>query len=508
MSSTIVNPGVSTTQREEYLKDIFTQLCCQASSVIESGSLEIKNWCSSEKQLAEKASESAMCLANAQGGCVLLGLENEDDRGSKFSKCPHRNVTVEWLTQRVHDNTVPPVEITVVDAGSQLREFCGNNDADCFAIFVSKTKRESGHQTIGGLAKIRSGKECRPYYVASQDDRTRAIVSSVTTNDLSSDSVAWGMQQHEKKIGVPKEQWESSNDFLVHLGLAEPHLEEEEQFPKFHVTLAGVLLFGAEDTLRRVRPGIETVVITPLEDKRLGKNIVESYRYLCGSNSSLLPSLLPDIPIKTIRELVVNAFVHRSYRPESPTIIRVANDGLEIETPGGLPGELTTESLLYCTPVYRNFLLAEGARFLGICDKVGKGINEVYQGVLQQGLGFPIFENSESHFTVRVFTERNREFREFLKVRAQALSQLDEIIVLRFLLDRESATFRELCSVMQRGSQFAKKILDEMVRKLMIEAPDHPLNTRWQLRSAVRSDIHNIFNEAQYKLELNTLFGE
>lgn len=249
------------------------------------------------------------------------------------------------------------------------------------------------------------------------------------------------------------------------------------------------------------------MIITPVETKRLRTNIVDTYRYLCGSNSSLLPSLYPSIPIQCIRELVVNAFVHRSYRLNSQVLISAKVEGFEIETPGSLSGELTTESLLYCTPVYRNFLLAESARYLGICDKVGKGIDTVYQGILEQGLGFPIFENGEDHFIVRIFVDRNREFREFVKIRSQALSQLDEIIVLRFLLDRENATFLDLCSVMQRGRQVGKKILDDMVRKMMIEPLDS-LNTRWQLRSAIRADIQNIFNEAQYVLELNDLFGE
>lgn len=258
MSYLILDSRNSKADREAYLRDIFTQLCCQAASVIESETLEIKNWCSSEKQLAEKASESAACLANAHGGCVLLGIENEDVRSSKFSKCPHSNVTVEWLTQRIQDNTVPPVEITVLDASAQLQEVCDRSNVNCFAIFASKAKRESGHQTIGGLSKKRSGKECRPYYVASPDDRTRAPISLSAEGSLSSSSIAWGMQQHEKKFKVPKEQWACGNEFLAHLGLLQPYLEDDEQqLPKFRMTLASLLLFGTEDALAVVAQALK-----------------------------------------------------------------------------------------------------------------------------------------------------------------------------------------------------------------------------------------------------------
>jgi hypothetical protein len=470
--------------------------------------LEIKNWCSSEKQLAEKASETASCLANAQGGCLLLGIEDDEVRTSKFKRCPYPNVTPEWIIQRIHDGTVPPLEITVVDARELLREVCGRCDPDCFAVFIPKTRRESGHQTVAGLSKIRNGKDCRPYYVASPDDRTRAILSIQTDDSLSIGSITWGTQQHQRKTGVSAEQWESTDDFLVQLGLLQPHQGEEgDNQPILQMTLACLLLFGSDDALARNRPGLETIVETPVETTRSRANIVNNYRHLCGSPSSLLPSLYPYIPLRCIRELVVNAFVHRSYRLDSPTIIRARPEVLEIETPGGLCGELTPESLLYCTPVYRNFLLADGARYLGICEKVGNGINEVYRGTLHQGLGFPVFESAENRFTVRIFVDRNRNFREFIKVRAQALSQLDHIIVLRYLLDRENATFRELCSVMQRGQQHGKRILDEMNTKMMIERADG-IGVHWRLQPGVRADIEHIFSEAQYELGLNALFGE
>jgi ATP-dependent DNA helicase RecG len=203
----------------------------------------------------------------------------------------------------------------------------------------------------------------------------------------------------------------------------------------------------------------------------------------------------------------MNCFVHRDYRVNSPIVIRATNNTLEFENPGSLCTGLSSETLLYCTPVYRNFLLAEGARYLGMCDKVGRGIDAVYESVLQQGLGFPIFENGDNHFTARVSTTGSREFREFLKRRSQALSQLDEIIVLRFLFDRESASFRELCAVMQRGATFGHRVLTEMMRKMMIE-PASALNLEWRLSPIVRADVQNIFQVDQYGFDFDRLCGD
>jgi hypothetical protein len=134
-------------------------------------------------------------------------------------------------------------------------------------------------------------------------------------------------------------------------------------------------------------------------------------------------------------------------------------------------------------------------------------MDAIFESVLRNGLGFPMFESGENHFTTRISVAGSSEFQEFLRRRSQALGQLDEVIVLRYLFDRESATFRELCSVMQRSNDFGHKVLTQMRTKMMIE-PASALNLEWRLCPIVRSDINNVFRDDQYNLEFEGLFGE
>jgi len=488
---------------DKLLRSIFVQLCAQPASVLESETLEFKGWCSNEKQLAEKASDSAACLANAHGGLLILGVDDKNHGSQKFSPCPYRDATPEWVAQRIQDGTVPPVDVRVADVSSLLQGTTGHSKAQCFAVFVTKTRRASGHQTTSGLSRIRSGKSCRPYYLA-EDDRTKAPVESADLRDLSLASIHWGIQQHNRKFSVDGENWESPADFLTHIGLIE---NTAPCGTPARISLAGILLFGTDASIRRICPGLETIVISRLGEKRIRTNIVESYRLLLGSRTALLNSLCPQIPESCMKEILMNAYVHRDYRANSPVVIRATDDAIEFESPGALCTGLSSESLLHCTPVYRNFLVAEGSRYLGLCDKVGRGIDAVYKNVLEQGLGFPVFEEGENHFMARITLAGNREFQEFLRCRAQSLNLLDEIIVVRFLFDREHASFLELCSVMQRGHSFGHNILSEMARKCMIEA-ESSLNLNWRLSPIVRSDIENIFNKNQYDLGFTDLFAE
>lgn len=470
---------------------------------MESETLEIKGWCKDEKELAIKISEAAACLANALGGIVLVGIADEIEGAAKFSHCPYQNVRTDWITRRIHDLTYPPVEITVHDISKLAQEISGKPSAIVYAISAPRTNRIGGHQITGGLSKIRSGKECRPYYSA-EDDRTKACISGAVASDLSRGSIEWAMEQHHKKFNVQTSRWESPHDFLVHIGVLERFLPDEAPQPSFRITLAALLLFGKESALAKYFPTLETVVVTDAGQNRLRKNLVETYRDLCVGRSSALAELCPAIPLNIIKELISNAFVHRSYREHAPVLIRVSAGHLNIESPGSFPVGITPDNLIYCTPIYRNFLLSEGARYVGICDKIGQGIDFIYEGVLSQGLGFPWFENLSDRVVARIPTEGSREFCQFIKKRAHVLSELDEVIILRYLWEKPEASLGEIARITQRGVNHAQRVLEELFRKMIIEPADG-VSGRWKMTPNVRTDIQNIFRVDQ--LELLDLFG-
>jgi predicted HTH transcriptional regulator len=47
--------------------------------------------------------------------------------------------------------------------------------------------------------------------------------------------------------------------------------------------------------------------------------------------------------------------------------------GFEIKSPGELLTGLSVNNLIHGVPVYRSLLLADAARFVGLCDKIGAG---------------------------------------------------------------------------------------------------------------------------------------
>jgi len=475
-------------------------LLLHTTDEVESEQLEIKGWCRDERELAEKVAEACACIANTSGGFVLVGVSNDAHSRRKFSPCPHPVVTSGWLQTSVHNLTRPPVELVPFDASDILAEVLQQRGNGLFALRVPRTRYISGHVTTKGISKVRIGKECQPQYVA-EDDRTASTVPEISIDALSSASIEWGMAQHQKHFKTHAS-WASQREFLEQAGLIRAPLPDEDCTGQVKVSLAGLLLFGKATEIERRVPFFETVIVTDAAPVRIRKNIIDSVRDVCVGESSILRSRLRHIPADALKELVVNAYIHRCYRISGPVLISISEmGGLEIKSPGALLTGLNVRNLIYGVPVYRNLLLADGARFVGLCDKIGRGIDLIFEGVLSEGLGFPEFESGDNTFTGRIPLAGSAEFREFLRKRAEVLGNLDDVIVLRVLWGRNYATLDDLSVCMQRKREFAEHVIEGMCKKNMIE----PIDQFYRLTSGVRRDIETIFHSDQ--LSLDNLFG-
>jgi len=80
-------------------------------------------------------------------------------------------------------------------------------------------------------------------------------------------------------------------------------------------------------------------------------------------------------PLEAIRELVLNAVVHRDYKNASDIVIKIFDDQISISSPGRLFGKLTIADLKrddYSSSI-RNKLLAEAFYLTGDIEKYGTG---------------------------------------------------------------------------------------------------------------------------------------
>lgn len=101
-------------------------------------------------------------------------------------------------------------------------------------------------------------------------------------------------------------------------------------------------------------------------------------------------------PYKALRELLMNAVMHRDYQSNMPIRLYQYDDHIEIMNPGGLYGQARPENFPNVND-YRNSVIAETMRSLNYVNMFNHGIREV-QGLLKEN------ENPPAEFNVNLLT--------------------------------------------------------------------------------------------------------
>lgn len=113
--------------------------------------------------------------------------------------------------------------------------------------------------------------------------------------------------------------------------------------------------------------------------------------------------LLPEYPEWAVRELLHNAVIHRDYQSNTPIRFYWFSDRIEIQSPGGLYGEVTPETIMSRNS-YRNPVMAEALKAMGYVNRFGFGIQQA-QKLLEENNNPPAefsFEDRVVAVTIRM----------------------------------------------------------------------------------------------------------
>lgn len=152
---------------------------------------------------------------------------------------------------------------------------------------------------------------------------------------------------------------------------------------------------------------------------------------------------------RVVRELLVNALVHRPYTQRGDIYLNLHPDRLEIVNPGLLPLGVTPQNILHQS-VRRNNELARVFHDLGLMEREGSGYDLLYEILLSQGRPLPqLFEGPDY---VKVVIKKRIVKPEVIDFLAKAdqryLLRQRENIVLGLLAQRDAMTARELAQAL------------------------------------------------------------
>ncbi|MEM7182432.1 MAG: ATP-binding protein [Spirochaetota bacterium] len=121
--------------------------------------------------------------------------------------------------------------------------------------------------------------------------------------------------------------------------------------------------------------------------------------------STLREETISNYPSWAIRELLLNAIIHRDYQSNTPIKFYQFDDRIEITNPGGLYGEARPENFPNIN-AYRNPELASVVKNLGYVNKFNVGIKRAQKLLIENGNPTPEFTKNEQHFfSVKIFSK-------------------------------------------------------------------------------------------------------
>ena len=107
-----------------------------------------------------------------------------------------------------------------------------------------------------------------------------------------------------------------------------------------------------------------------------------------------------ELPIGSIRELIANAVVHRSYHIGEKIQVFLYDDRPEITSPGMPVGGASLSDVRAGRSKFRNQGLAKVFSYLRIIENFGSGIPRLYEECLEQGLSEPKMQELYGAFRV------------------------------------------------------------------------------------------------------------
>jgi ATP-dependent DNA helicase RecG len=411
----------------------------------------------------DELAKDCVSFANAQGGSIYIGIENKDSLPPPNQKISDRSLP-DLIQKNIAQRTVNvAVAITIEVA---------ENESEFLKVQVFRNAQTIAC-TTDGKYYIRVHDECKPI---PPDEMAR----------LAADKNAFVWEEQITKR-IPSSQYDEQKrrTFLVDVRnskrvstfIKEMSDDEILDFYFFqksgYLTNLGILWIGKRnDRASLLYPPAIQIIRYNDKDEKIWKLLLDDY---FSNPKELLERVLNDVPdwqesieisegmfrknipffpIEVVRELVVNALVHRTYTTRGDIFINIYPDRLEIHSPGRLPYGVTPKNILNQS-IRRNEHISKAFYDLGLMEREGSGYDLVYALLLGSGKPLPIVKETDDRVTVIV--KKQFVSKEVVRLMDKASTEFSlkqkEVISLGLLAQQQSYTAVEISNILNQNEE-------------------------------------------------------
>ncbi|MCJ1698264.1 putative DNA binding domain-containing protein [Rathayibacter festucae] len=411
--------------------------------------------------------EAAACFANASGGLVIVGVQ---DRVAGPDAVVGSRLDPERTRSRIFELTEPSLLVDV-----STRMFDGAP-----VVVVDVPASVTVHSVKSRIPTERIGDACTPMFT----DRIASVIAERRGQDWSADasgtkasasdplamaavrrlleraasptSRRLAQQSHEidvlRGLGVVTDDGRLTNAgaLLVtdEYALAATFSYVHRRTPAGTLTaneqLSGPLVLLLEQLFQLISARIDT---TPLS---------------IGKGQQLH---VADLPEAAIREVVVNAAMHRDYRGRGRVTVEHTQTQLVVTSPGAFVSGVRADNVLTTSSRPRNGQLAGALRTLGYAETAGSGVDKMYAEMARLGHQPLSFLSEGDHVRVTLIGGApNSALTRFVAtLPPEETEDADTMTILLTLLTQRTVAAEQLVPVLQKsGVSEAQSVLERL----------------------------------------------
>jgi|TARA_R100000501_G_scaffold7307_2_gene15334 ATP-dependent DNA helicase RecG len=404
--------------------------------------------------------KDCVAFANASGGRLLIGIEDNDEAPPAGQTVPP--ALPDTLARRIAERTVNVMALPQVKTAPNGGEYIELQVPRANAVASTSSGRyflrvadQSKPVTGDDIMRLANERTASPWEtqaalqvpVSEADpEKTESLAQALRESDRVKPSV-----KEKSTVEILAHYLLSREGLLTNLGI----LCVGKQVHRAQLASAPVIQFIKYDQHGQKVNKIawDDHSLSPIELVEAVWRDVADFRERYELPDGLYRQHVPAFDEIVVRELLVNALVHRPYTQRGDIFLNLHPDQLEVVNPGPLPLGVTPGNILHTT-IRRNEHLARLFHDLKLMEREGSGFDKIYEVLLSQGRPAPTL--LEAHDRVQVSIRRRILKPEVIDFIAKADQQYQltqrERITLGLLAQHEAMTARELASALELSS--------------------------------------------------------
>lgn len=357
--------------------------------------------------------ETCVCFANAQGGQLIIGIEDKDKLppANQKIKVSDMNDVVKKLRSLTDGVGLVNPEIITHENGGEffiVRIFpstrvIATTSSGKVLIRISDSCFSIDSTELTNLASEKTAFQWEiisPQKISLEQADSKQVIQFIA-DIKKSDKVSDFIKQQDDLEVLSFYQLISQDNFLTNLGvlwLGKPSQRGRLSYP---ITVQYIVYNDREEKIRKKEWHFH--IQNPKElVQEIEKEAVE-LTYSTELPDGLFRKNVRQYPKEVVRELLINAVAHKKYTISGDIFIEVYPDRMVITNPGSLPLGITKDNILH-ERHRRNPHLIQTLSDLKLMEGEGSGFDLIYEKLVRDAKPLPVIYNDFSKVSVTVYS--------------------------------------------------------------------------------------------------------